>query len=42
MSEGRVMVLTGPPGAGKTTVAAAIADAFEPSVNLRADDFLAT
>jgi chloramphenicol 3-O-phosphotransferase len=39
MSEGRVMVLTGPPGAGKTTVAAAIADAFEPSVNLRADDF---
>jgi predicted kinase len=27
------------PGAGKTTVAAAIADAFEPSVNLRADDF---
>ena len=33
------MVLTGPPGAGKTTVAAAIADAFEPSVNLRADDF---
>jgi predicted kinase len=33
------MVLTGPPGAGKTTVARLVAGAFDPSVHLPADDF---
>lgn len=36
---GQVIVLTGPPGAGKSTVAALLADTFEPSVHLVADDF---
>jgi predicted kinase len=36
---GLVLVLTGPPGAGKTTVARALADQLEPSVHLVGDDF---
>jgi predicted kinase len=36
---GRVIVLTGPPGAGKTTVAAILAQRYTPSVHLHADDF---
>jgi len=36
---GQVIVLTGPPGAGKSTVAALLADLLEPSVHLVADDF---
>jgi predicted kinase len=34
-----LIVLTGPPGAGKTTVAPAVADAFAMAVHLRADEF---
>jgi predicted kinase len=36
---GLVLVLTGPPGAGKTTVARLLADQLEPSVHLLGDDF---
>jgi predicted kinase len=36
---GRLIVLTGPPGAGKTTVAATLAERYTPSVHLHADDF---
>jgi predicted kinase len=36
---GRLIVLTGPPGAGKTTVAAILAQRYTPSVHLHADDF---
>jgi len=36
---GRLIVLTGPPGAGKTTVAAILAQHYTPSVHLHADDF---
>lgn len=34
-----LIVVTGPPGAGKTTVAGLLADVFDPSVHLRGDEF---
>lgn len=36
---GRVIVVTGPPGAGKSTVAPALAGGFPRAVHLHADDF---
>jgi len=36
---GSLIVLTGPPGAGKTTIAAMLAQRYTPSVHLHADDF---
>lgn len=35
-----ILILTGPPGVGKSTVAAQVAAAFEPSAVVRGDDFL--
>ncbi len=37
-----VIVVTGPPGAGKTTVSHLVAAAFDRSVHLKADDFMAS
>lgn len=39
MTIGKVTVVTGPPGAGKTTVARLLVDGPTPSVHLHADDF---
>ena len=36
-----LLLITGPPGAGKSTVARAVADAFEPSVLVEGDAFFA-
>lgn len=36
-----VVIVSGPPGAGKSTVAQLLADAVTPSVHLRTDDFWA-
>jgi len=35
-----ILVVTGPSGAGKTTVSMLVAERFDPSVHLRTDDFL--
>jgi len=37
---GPILVISGPSGAGKTSVAGAVAAAFDPSVHIRADEFL--
>jgi len=39
VEQGEVVVVTGPPGAGKTTVARLVADAVPGGVHLHADDF---
>ena len=41
MAVGEVIVVSGPPGAGKSTVAKALADAYEPSALVIGDDFFA-
>ncbi len=39
---GEIIVVSGPPGAGKTTVASAVADSYNPSVLVVGDDFFAS
>src|SRR5215467_14602026 len=39
MADHSVLVITGPPGAGKTTVSSFVAESFEPSVHLEGDVF---
>ncbi|WP_267421021.1 MULTISPECIES: AAA family ATPase [unclassified Curtobacterium] len=39
MEPGTVVILTGPPGAGKSTTARSLATSFERSVHLHSDDF---
>ena len=38
---GSILLVAGPPGAGKSTVAALVADGFERSVHVHTDDFYA-
>lgn len=38
---GEVIVVSGPPGAGKSTVARALADLYDPSALVAGDDFFA-
>jgi predicted kinase len=40
-NRGQVIVLTGPPGSGKSTVAGLLAERLSPSVHLHTDDFWA-
>lgn len=39
MAQGDVLVVSGPPAVGKTTVAGLLAERRSPSVHLHADDF---
>ncbi|POM26262.1 hypothetical protein BTM25_06560 [Actinomadura rubteroloni] len=39
MSDGRVVIVSGPPGAGKSTVARVLAERVAPSVHVHGDDF---
>jgi predicted kinase len=41
-SKGSVLVVSGAPGAGKSTISHLVAAAFERSVHLQADDFMAS
>jgi chloramphenicol 3-O-phosphotransferase len=42
VSTGTVIVVSGAPGAGKTMVSRLVADAFDRSIHLQADDFIAS
>lgn len=41
MAVGELIVVSGPPGAGKSTVARSVADAYDPSALVIGDDFFA-